>query len=67
MTFDKLWEELCILQPRLREGSEQIVFTVRSFRTLMRKAYERGRAQEKLRKDDGLGEFLGNLRAKDHS
>jgi hypothetical protein len=62
MTFDILWEELCQKQPRLREGSEQVYFTVSIFQQLMRKAYERGRAQEVLARERGLGDIEDNLR-----
>jgi len=61
MTFDILWEELCQKQPRLRQGSEQIYFTVTIFQQLMRKAYERGRAQEVLKRDKGLGDMFEDL------
>lgn len=61
MTFDVLWEELCQKQPRLRQGSEQIYFTVTIFQQLMRKAYERGRAQEVLKRDKGLGDMFEDL------
>lgn len=61
MTFDVLWEELCQKQPRLRQGSEQIYFTVTIFQQLMRKAYERGRAQEVLARDKGLGDMFEDL------
>lgn len=49
-SWDAVWEEFCEKQPRLRNGSEHITFTVQVFRQLMRGVYERGRAHAVMEK-----------------
>ena len=62
-TFDDLWQELVRLQPRLANGSEQITFRVDSFRMLMNKAFQRGRAVEVLKRDQsGIGPLVDSIK-----
>jgi len=61
-TFDDLWAELCNAQPRLRDGSEHIVFTVDVFHQLMRKAYYRGKAYSQLKQDTSIGDVIDSLK-----
>ena len=53
MTFDNLWNEFCNQQPRLKEGSEQITFSIPAFRMLLQQVYDRGKAD--FIQEKGLG------------
>lgn len=63
MTFQQIWDQLVIKQPRLADRSAKVEFSSDNLKTLLRQVYEQGEKQARpTPPSSSLGDWFGGLR-----
>ena len=56
MTFEKIWEQLCRKEPRLKIAGTKIEFTSKGLEQLLKQVYDHG-----VKNKSDVDDFLGGL------